>query len=103
MYNAPILKKAVEVIKLIVKENKPLGVTDISRSLSISKSTTFGILKSLEEEGFLVQDKETEPPPAGSRWVRQSAESPPVLCLLSHCPLGNCRCSWLSPASGCTP
>ncbi|MGA3174429.1 MAG: IclR family transcriptional regulator [Syntrophorhabdales bacterium] len=56
MYNAPILKKAVEVIKLIVKENKPLGVTDIARSLSISKSTTFGILKSLDEEGFLVKD-----------------------------------------------
>jgi DNA-binding IclR family transcriptional regulator len=56
MYNAPILKKAVEVIKLIVRENKPLGVTDIARSLSISKSTTFGILKSLEEEGFLVKD-----------------------------------------------
>jgi IclR family transcriptional regulator, KDG regulon repressor len=56
MYNAPILKKAVEVIKLIVRENKPLGVTDIARVLSLSKSTTFGILKSLEEEGFLVKD-----------------------------------------------
>ncbi len=56
MYNAPILKKAVDVIKLIVHENKPLGVTEIARALSISKSTTFGILKSLEEEGFLVKD-----------------------------------------------
>ncbi len=56
MYNAPILKKAVEVIKLIVKEDKPLGVTDVARALSLSKSTTFGILRSLEEEGFLVKD-----------------------------------------------
>jgi DNA-binding IclR family transcriptional regulator len=56
MYNAPILKKAVEVIKLIVNENKPLGVTDVARSLTISKSTTFGILKALEEEAFLVKD-----------------------------------------------
>jgi IclR family KDG regulon transcriptional repressor len=56
MYNAPILKKAVEVIKLIVKEDRPLGVTDIARILSLSKSTTFGILRSLEEEGFLVKD-----------------------------------------------
>jgi IclR family transcriptional regulator, KDG regulon repressor len=60
MYNAPILKKAVEVIKLIVKENAPLGVTDIARSLSLSKSTTFGILKSLEEEGFLVKDGQSK-------------------------------------------
>jgi DNA-binding IclR family transcriptional regulator len=60
MYNAPILKKAVEIIKLIVKENKPLGVTDIARTLFLSKSTTFGILKSLEEEGFLVKDGQSK-------------------------------------------
>jgi IclR family transcriptional regulator, KDG regulon repressor len=56
MYNAPILKKAVEVIKAIVKEDRPMGTTDIARSLALSKSTTFGILKSLEEEGILVKD-----------------------------------------------
>ena len=66
MYNAPILKKAVEIIKLIVKEQKPLGVTDIARSLSISKSTTFGILKSLEEEGFLVKDPTSKKYSTGS-------------------------------------
>ncbi len=66
MYNAPILKKAVEVIKLIVKENKPLGVTDIARALSISKSTTFGILKSLEEESFLVKDPSSKKYSTGS-------------------------------------
>lgn len=60
MYNAPILKKAVEVLKLIVKENRPLGVTDIARTLSLSKSTTFGILKSLEEEGFLLKDPQSK-------------------------------------------
>ena len=66
MYNAPILKKAVGIIKLIVKEQKPLGVTDIARSLSISKSTTFGILKSLEEEGFLVKDPSSKKYSTGS-------------------------------------
>ncbi len=66
MYNAPILKKAVEVIKLIVKEQKPLGVTDIARFLSISKSTTFGILKSLEEEAFLVKDPSSKKYSTGS-------------------------------------
>ncbi|MGD0230639.1 MAG: IclR family transcriptional regulator [Syntrophorhabdales bacterium] len=66
MYNAPILKKAVEVIKLIVRENKPLGVTDIARSLTISKSTTFGILKSLEEEGFFVKDPSSKKYSTGS-------------------------------------
>ena len=55
MYNAPALKKALEIIKLIVRENRPLGVTEVARELALSKSTTFGILKSLEEEGFLVK------------------------------------------------
>ena len=55
MYNAPALKKALKIIKLIVRENKPLGVTEIASSLALSKSTTFGILKSLEEEGFVVK------------------------------------------------
>lgn len=55
MYNAPALKKALEIIKLIVRENRPLGVTEVARELALSKSTTFGILKSLEEEGFVVK------------------------------------------------
>lgn len=56
MYNAPILKKAIDIIKLMVKENRPLGVTEIARELSISKSTTFGILRSLEQEGLVMKD-----------------------------------------------
>jgi IclR family transcriptional regulator, KDG regulon repressor len=56
MYNAPILKKAIDIIKLMVKENKPLGVTEIARELSISKSTTFGILRSLEQEELVMKD-----------------------------------------------
>jgi DNA-binding IclR family transcriptional regulator len=60
MYNAPALKKALEIIKLIVREKKPLGVTEISRALAISKSTTFGILKSLEEEGFVLKIDSTK-------------------------------------------
>ncbi len=57
MYNAPVLKKAVDVLKFIVNEGNPLGVTEISKKLSISKSTVFGILKAFEEEKFIVKDK----------------------------------------------
>jgi DNA-binding IclR family transcriptional regulator len=60
MYNAPIIKKALDVIKLIIQENKPLGVTDISKSLSLSKSTVFGILKSLQESGFVTKNRVTK-------------------------------------------
>ena len=66
MYNAPILKKAIGIIKLIAREHKAFGVTEIARSLSISKSTTFGILKSLEEEGFLAKDPSSKKYSTGS-------------------------------------
>ena len=66
MYNAPALKKALEIIKLIVRENKPLGVTEIACQLALSKSTTFGILKSLEEEGFVVKLEPTKKYMAGN-------------------------------------
>jgi DNA-binding IclR family transcriptional regulator len=60
MYNAPVLKKAVEVLKFIVKDGNPLGVTEISKKLSISKSTVFGILKAFEEEKFIAKDTTTK-------------------------------------------
>lgn len=44
MYNAPILKKSLEVLKFIVDSGTPLGVTEISNNLSVSKSTIYGIL-----------------------------------------------------------
>jgi DNA-binding IclR family transcriptional regulator len=60
MYSAPLLKKAFEVVRLIAVSEDPLGVTDISRSLSISKSTTFGILKALEAGEYLFKDSVTK-------------------------------------------
>jgi DNA-binding IclR family transcriptional regulator len=60
MYNAPVLRKGIEILRLVARTDEPLGVSDISRRLSIVKSTTLGILKALEEEGFLVQDQATK-------------------------------------------
>jgi len=60
MYNAPIIKKALEVIKLVIDKNKPLGVTEIAKSLSLSKSTVFGILKALHESGFITKNRSTK-------------------------------------------
>jgi IclR family transcriptional regulator, KDG regulon repressor len=60
MYNAPIIRRALEIIKLLVSEHEQLGVTDIAKSLSINKSTTFGILKALEEEGYITKDAVTK-------------------------------------------
>jgi DNA-binding IclR family transcriptional regulator len=60
MYTAPLLKKAFEVVRLIALSESPVGVTDISKALSISKSTTFGILKALEAGEYLFKDTATK-------------------------------------------
>jgi len=60
MYNPPIIRKAIAIIKLIVEEDRPLGVTEIARTLSINKSTAFGILKALQEEELIVRDSSTK-------------------------------------------
>ena len=42
-------------------------MSEIARRLSIVKSTALGILKALEEEGFVVQDSIDEEIPGGKR------------------------------------
>jgi|WetSurMetagenome_2_1015567.scaffolds.fasta_scaffold20778_4 DNA-binding IclR family transcriptional regulator len=66
MYNAPVLKKGIEILRLITLTDEPLGVSEIARRLSIVKSTALGILKALEEEGFVAQDGATKKFLAGS-------------------------------------
>ena len=56
MYNPPVLKRALDILRFIVKEQHPLGITEIAQRLSINKSTAFGILLALEEQGFIVKD-----------------------------------------------
>jgi IclR family transcriptional regulator, KDG regulon repressor len=60
MYNAPILKRALDIMLFIVKERHPLGITEIAARLAINKSTAFGILRALEEQGFIVKDEMTK-------------------------------------------
>jgi IclR family KDG regulon transcriptional repressor len=60
MYSAPIVKRVIEIIRLIVQEHRQFGVTHISDSLSINKSTVFGILKALQAEGYVVKDPATK-------------------------------------------
>jgi len=71
-YSAPIIKKAIDIIILIGKENRPLGVSEISKILAYSKSTTYGVLKALSEVGFLYKDTETKKYAIGKKLLRLS-------------------------------
>ena len=71
-YSAPIIKKAIDILILVGKENKPLGVSEISKILSHSKSTTYGILKALNDVGFLHKDEGTKKYTIGKKLLRLS-------------------------------
>lgn len=72
MYNAPIIKKAIDILRLLVKEYQPLGVTEIAKDLLISKSTAYGILQSFQEEGLVSKDSTTKKYTIGKEMMRLS-------------------------------
>jgi IclR family transcriptional regulator, KDG regulon repressor len=75
MYSAEVVKKAVMVIRFLVKRSRPAGVSEISGNLDLNKSTTFGILKALTEEGLVQQDKLTKRYSAGEGLIQLSKET----------------------------
>jgi DNA-binding IclR family transcriptional regulator len=60
MYQAPIVKKAFQVLELIAKEDQRLKISDLSRDLGIGKSTVHGIMQALEQVGAVVRDEDTK-------------------------------------------
>ena len=48
MYQAPIVKKAFQMLELIARNDGRMKISDISRELGIGKSTVHGISQALE-------------------------------------------------------
>ena len=55
-YSAPIVSKAMRVLKMILTENENPGISEIASKLKLAKSTTHGILAALEETGWVLRD-----------------------------------------------
>lgn len=53
------IEKALNLIE-ILKEKERLGVTDLSRLLGLNKNNVFRLLATLQVEGIIEQDEETE-------------------------------------------
>lgn len=64
-YSAPIVSKAMRVLKMIVTAPKNPGISEIAARLSLAKSTTHGILAALEESGWVLRDPVTRKYTAG--------------------------------------
>ncbi|MBC8418748.1 MAG: IclR family transcriptional regulator [Pseudomonadota bacterium] len=54
-YQAPSVKKAFQILKLISKANRGLGITELANSLEMSKGTVHGIISALEESGTIMR------------------------------------------------
>ncbi len=55
-YSAPIVSKAMKVLRMIAASDKNPGISEIASKLSLAKSTTHGILAALEESGWVLRD-----------------------------------------------
>ncbi|MEX1314140.1 MAG: IclR family transcriptional regulator, partial [Desulfotignum sp.] len=55
-YQAPIVKKAFDILTAISRSRNGLRISDIASSLDISKSTIHGITAALEEQGAIIRD-----------------------------------------------
>lgn len=64
-YSAPIVSKAMRVLKMIITSPSNPGISEIAAKLSLAKSTTHGILAALEESGWVLRDPVTRKYTAG--------------------------------------
>jgi IclR family KDG regulon transcriptional repressor len=55
-YQAPSVKKAFQILKLISERGGKLGISELSQRLGIGKSTVHGITSALEEIGAIKRD-----------------------------------------------
>jgi DNA-binding IclR family transcriptional regulator len=55
-YSAPIVSKALKVLKLIITSPRNPGISEIASELALAKSTTHGILAALEQTGWVLRD-----------------------------------------------
>ncbi|NNG07721.1 MAG: IclR family transcriptional regulator [Desulfobacteraceae bacterium] len=55
-YQAPSVKKAFQILKLISDTDGGVGISDLAKSLGMGKSTVHGITAALEELGTIIRD-----------------------------------------------
>ncbi len=58
-YKIKVLEKALKVMELFGEEDKELTATEIQGLLNLNKTSTFRIIKNLEEYGYLERDPES--------------------------------------------
>jgi IclR family transcriptional regulator, KDG regulon repressor len=55
-YQAPSVQKAFQILRLISRAHRGLGITELAEMLNMSKGTVHGIVSALEESGGIMRD-----------------------------------------------
>lgn len=58
LYLIPVLSKALDVLEMVQRENRPLSLEYIYQRTHISKTTVYRILKTLVHRGYLAQSQD---------------------------------------------
>jgi DNA-binding IclR family transcriptional regulator len=61
------VKRATDIISLFTSAQTSLGITQIAAALSLNKATAWGLVTTLEKQGFLQQDPDTQKYAVGSK------------------------------------
>lgn len=72
------VQRALDILNLFSTNAPELGTTDIARALNLHKSTVSGLVRTLEQNGYLAQNPETRQYRLGLRLLERSSV------LLSH-------------------
>lgn len=59
-YRVPAAARTVSVLELLAGASKPLGVSEIARQLKIPKSSSFALLSTLEDAGYVRRNADDE-------------------------------------------
>lgn len=59
-YSAPLVYKVFSILEELARSGPEMGISDLSRSLNISKSTVYGITQALLDLGAVLQDPQTK-------------------------------------------
>lgn len=69
------IERAAAVLRLLAEAGRPLGVVEISSSLSLAKGTAHGIIRTLHGIGFIDQDRRTGRYRLGAELLRLGEEA----------------------------
>lgn len=57
-YRIAVVSRTFDLLEAIARSDRPLGVSELARSIDSTKSATFRILATLEERGYVIRDRD---------------------------------------------